>query len=88
MELTKEHFDQVLKTLATKDDLDELASKDDLSKEIAPLKEQLTIEGKIDRLSVRTNEGHTATLKDVVKLKGRVKSLEREVEKLKLQHAA
>jgi polyhydroxyalkanoate synthesis regulator phasin len=80
MELTKEYFDQAITGLAT---------KDDLVAEIRPLKAQLTsIENKVDRLAVRTSEDDVATMKDVEQLVGRIKRLETQVRKLKLQNAA
>jgi hypothetical protein len=79
-ELTKEYFDQMLSGLAT---------KDDLVSELKPIKHQLTrIEEKVDRISTRTHEDDVATMKDVVKLTKRVKSLEETASRLKPAHAS
>jgi hypothetical protein len=58
-------------------------------KELKPIKAQLTnIEEKLDRISLRTHQDDTATLKDVDKLTLRVSALEETIAKLKLGYDA
>ena len=59
-----------------------MATKDDLFSETRPIKNQLTsIENKVDRLSVRSNEDVVATIKDVEKVSQRVDVLEKQLKK-------
>ena len=77
-----------LEGLATKADLERFATKDDLVSETRSLKVQLaSIEGKVDRLSRRTEEEHAAVVKDAEKLTGRVQTIEKQIGKLKPQPA-
>ena len=74
--------------LATKADLERFATKDDLVSETRSLKVQLvSIETKVDRLSVRMEEEHAAVVKDAERLTGRVQTIEKQIGKLKPQPA-
>jgi polyhydroxyalkanoate synthesis regulator phasin len=85
MELTQEHFDQVVGNLATNiqnlnERVDDLPNQSDLlglatKTDIANLKEVL------DRIDKRTDQDTTAVMKDVEKLDKRVSTLERLVKK-------
>lgn len=78
-----------LEGLATKADLERFATRDDLVSETRSLKVQLaSIETKVDRLSVRTEEEHAAVVRDAERLTGRVQTIERQIGKLKPQPAA
>lgn len=79
MELTKEYFDQQLQNLSTKDDLLELATKQDFYSLKATIDD---IQEKVTRIDKRTDDDTRAALKDIVKLQKRVTALERA---LKLQ---
>jgi hypothetical protein len=74
MELTREYFDKKLSNLATKDDLLELATKNDLSavrSDIADVKQS------IQRLKKTEDEDIRGALRDLATLKKRVSVLER-----------
>ena len=73
MELTKEYFDQQLSNLATKDDLLELATKNDLALIRADLSE---VKEKVNRIDFSTDEDHRAALHDIADLKTRMTALE------------
>ncbi len=69
--------------------LEGMATKDDLTSELAPMKRQLTsIEEKIDTINTRTHEDDIATMKDVEKLTKRVTALEETITKLRLAYDA
>ena len=69
--------------------LEGLASKDDLTSELAPIKRQLSsIEDKMDRLGNRTHQDDIATMKDVEQLTKRVTALEETIAKLRLGYDA
>jgi len=66
-----------------------MATKDDLVSEIRSAKAQISrLEFKLDRISERTAEDEAAVVKNVLRLTRRVRTLETEVARLKLQRAA
>jgi hypothetical protein len=83
MELTQEHFDQIVQGLATKNNLDGLATKADLlelatQQDLNSLKRDVTeIKAMVQRIDKRDLEDSNAFAKDLLDLKKRVKSLER-----------
>jgi len=82
-ELTKEHFDQVLEHLATKEDLKGLATETELqavSDKLQTIAENVQdIKATVDRIDKRTDEDHRAVVKDVEKLKTRVEARTRQL---------
>jgi hypothetical protein len=84
MELTKEYFDSQLERLnnrmdgfATKDDLLELATKQDINSLKASVND---IQEKVTRIDQRTDEDTRAALKDIVSLQKRVTALEKSIQ--------
>jgi len=82
MELSQEYFDQVIKSLATKQDLERFATKDDLL-ELATKTELRSftidfadIKEIVQRIDRRTDEDIKAVIKDVEIVKNRVTKLE------------
>lgn len=79
MELTKAYFDQQIKTLATKDDLLDLATSNDITAVKADLKE---IRTELKTLNKRDIEDSDAFAKDILNLRHRLKLLETKVKQL------
>jgi hypothetical protein len=87
MELTKEHFDKQLKGLVTKADLDKrlanVASKDDLlelatKNDVRSMRDDVEeIKTLVKRIDQRTDEDTMALARDVRELRRRVTALER-----------
>jgi hypothetical protein len=76
MDLTKEYFDQQLKTLATKDDLKPLATKDDVRREVREAVEDLA--RIIAETVVGAMERRFAEVKDELAMRERAQALEAE----------
>ena len=74
MELSKEYFEQQLSNLATKDDLLELATKNDLK---AIRDDVADVKAMVQRIDQRTDEDQRAALRDIDDLKSRISALER-----------
>lgn len=85
MDLTQEHFDQVVQGLATKKDLEGLATKDNLlelatQQDFNSLKRDVTeIKAMVQRIDKRDLEDSDAFAKDLLDLKKRVATLERQL---------
>lgn len=74
MELTKEYLDKKLSELATKDDLLELPTKNDLRAVHSDIAE---IRKLVQRIDEREDQDTRAVLRDIVDLNRRVSALER-----------
>jgi hypothetical protein len=75
MELTQEHFDEIIKGLATKKDLEGLATKEDLK--------QLVTREYLDQrlLEVPTRQDFNALKTDVAEIKEAVRRIDRRTDK-------
>ena len=77
MELTQEYFDQALKNLATKDDLKELSTKQDVRNAVEELARLIA-----DTVATPM-ERHFADLKDYLEVRKDVHTLKVEMQKIK-----
>jgi len=88
MELTKEHFEHVVQTLATKKDLEGFATKDDLAEQTKELKAHATEQTEeLARIIANTVAGpmeqRFATLESRIDVAERVLHLEADMHKIK-----
>jgi predicted amino acid dehydrogenase len=84
MELTKEHFEKVVKNFAEKDDLKSLASKEDLQKTILAAEKRIInrIDDAQEELAIMAKNGFEDVL-DRLDVTERMQKLETEMAKIK-----
>ncbi|MCA1622473.1 MAG: hypothetical protein LC768_01910 [Acidobacteria bacterium] len=92
MELTKEYFDQQLGNLARKEDLESLASKNDLEQikdDIRAIKtDMVEVKQVLSDIDKRDKEDSDAFAKTLVRHDERLTSVEQDIKQLKLKHTS